>query len=223
MLIGGDAWSRPIVPIVPIVPEVDDAERIRQARVIWDAAVPAKGTLAEDYLRSRCLHLPIPESVRFTSLTYGKRGPEYPVLVAAIMAVDGEVVGIQRTYINGEGTGKAPVPKPKLSLGRVRGGAIRLAPTSGDLLVCEGLEDGLTLQQELGRAVWAAAGASMMPGMEFPSLVESVAIGGDGDKAGREAALKTAEAFVLRGLRARVFFPIAAKDFNAELMEGARP
>jgi DNA primase len=105
-----------------------------------------------------------------------------------------------------------------VSLGKVAGGAIRRGPAAAELIVCEGLEDGLTLQQELGRTVWVSAGASMLPAMQFPPLVRSVAIGGDADPAGREAAEKARAAFEARGIAARMFFPVDAKDFNAELM-----
>lgn len=213
--------SLPSVHIsAPEFPE--EADRVDEARAIWRAAAPAKGTLAETYLRSRGLHLPIPPSIRFARLRYGSRGREHPCLVACIASADDKLVGIQRTFLNAAGTGKAAVPKPKLSLGRVSGGAIRLAPCAASLVVCEGLEDGLTLQQQLGRAVWVAAGASMLPAMVFPAGVRSVAIGGDADEAGEASARKAAEAFALRGIETRVFFPIDAKDFNQELMEGAR-
>ena len=218
-MLGGD--NLPSIQVAPL-PVDDSADRIGEAKAIWRAAVPVKGTLAENYLRHRALHLPIPDSIRFTSLHYGKRGPLHPVLVAAIASADDKLVGIQRTYLNASGTGKAAVPKPKLSLGRVSGGAIRLAPCAASLVVCEGLEDGLTLQQELGQAVWVAAGASMLPAMQFPPGVGTVAIGGDDDDAGRASAMKAADVFALRGIEARVFFPVAAKDFNQELMERAR-
>ncbi len=217
MLAGG---SLPSVHIAPL-PVDDGVDRIAEAKAIWRASQPATGTLAETYLRSRGLHLPIPASIRFSMLRYGARGPEHPVLVAAIAGADNKLVGIQRTYLQPDGTGKADVPKAKLSLGRVSGGAIRLAPCARSLVVCEGLEDGLTLQQELGRATWVAAGASMLPSMIFPAGVESVAIGGDNDETGRAAARKAAETYAHRGIAARVFFPVDAKDFNAELMEGA--
>lgn len=191
------------VPSVPNVPTVDEAARINEARAIWRSAQPVSGTLAEAYLRARGLHLPIPASIRFARLRYGKTGPEHPVLVAAIASADHRLVGIQRTYLNATGTGKAAVPKPKLSLGRVSGGAIRLAPCAAAMVVCEGLEDGLTLQQELGRAVWVAAGASMLPAMQFPAGVREVAVGGDADDAGRAAARKAAEAFNSRGIYSR--------------------
>lgn len=204
-------------------PPVDDGvDRIAEAKAIWRSAVPATGTPAETYLRSRGLHLPIPDSIRFARLRYGAKGAEHPCLVACVASADDKLVGIQRTFLNAAGTGKAAVPKPKLSLGRVSGGAIRLAPCAASLVVCEGLEDGLTLQQELGKAVWVAAGASMLPAMVFPAGVRSVAIGGDADEAGRASARKAAEAFAHRGIESRVFFPVDAKDFNEELMGRGR-
>ena len=213
MLTGGYV---PAIEMAPL-PANDQGDRLDEARAIWRNAVPAQETLAESYLRLRGLHLPIPPTIRFTSLRYGSKGREYPCLVAAVSGPDNKLSAVQRTYLNDAGMGKAAVPKPKLSLGRVSGGAIRLAPAAGELIVCEGLEDGLTLQQELGRAVWVAAGASMLPAMRFPDLVRSVAIGGDADNAGQAAAHKAADAFALRGLSARVFFPADAKDFNDSL------
>ena len=140
-------------------------------------------------------------------------------MIAAVASADDKLVGIQRTYLAPDGRGKAAVTKPKLSLGRVSGCAIRLAPCAAHLVVCEGLEDGLTLQQEFGQAVWVAAGASMLPNMNFPAGVREVRIGGDADDVGRIAAFKAAETFTHRGIQARAFFPIGAKDFNAEIME----
>lgn len=211
------AGSLPSVEVRDL-PKDDKPERIEEARKIWRNAVPAAGTPAESYLRARGLHLPIPASIRFARLPYGKRGREYPCLVAAVGAVDNKLVGIQRTFLNGAGTGKAAVPKAKLSLGRVSGGAIRLAPCAASLVVCEGLEDGLTLMQEMGRAVWVAAGASMLPNMQFPQGVRSVVIGADGDEAGEAAARKAADAFTGRGLQVRIIRPLGDfEDFNAEL------
>lgn len=215
MLTGGNL---PAVHIAPL-PVDDGADRISEAKAIWRAAEPATGTLAETYLRSRGLHLPIPESIRFARLRYGTKGPEHPALIACVASADNKLIGIQRTYLAPDGSGKASVPKAKLSLGRVSGGAIRLAPCAASLIVCEGLEDGLTLQQELGRSVWVAAGASMLPNMIFPAGVRSIAIGGDNDKAGQASARKAAETFAHRGIDSRVFFPVDAKDFNQELQQ----
>ena len=219
MLAAGDVTAVALEPIDK--PERSKQQRIEDARAVWRRASPAPGTLAEAYLRSRGLDLPIPETIRFSWLTYGNYGPKHPCLVAVITGPDNRLCGIQRTYLAADGHGKANVRKPKLSLGRISGGAIRLAPAASDLIVCEGLEDGLTLQQQLGQAVWVAAGAGNMHKMAFPSLVSRVIVGGDADEAGRDAANAARKAFAARHLAARVIFPAGAKDFNAELM-GAR-
>jgi DNA primase len=217
MLTGGNL---PAVHVEPIF-EDDQPDRTEEARTIWRSAQPVRGTLAEHYLRCRGLTLPIPDSIRFTRLRYGKRGRDHPCLIAAVASPDNRLCGIQRTYLRADGSGKLDVEKPKLSLGRVKGGAIRLAPAARHMTVCEGLEDGLTLLQELGRTVWVAAGAGFLPAMQFPPGTEAVAIGGDADTAGQDAARKAAESYQARGIRTRAFFPVEAKDFNAELMRRA--
>lgn len=198
------------------------ADRTEEARAIWRAAVPIAGTPAELYLRQRGIRTTIPGSIRYARLRYGSRGPEHPCLIALVATVDHQLSGIQRTYLNATGSGKAAVPKPKLSLGRVRGSAIRLAPAAAQLTICEGLEDGLTLQQELGLAVWVSAGAGMMAAMRLPVGCNRVVIGADGDAAGEVAALAAKAEFESQGRAVRIIRPIDAKDFNQELMERVR-
>lgn len=191
-----------------------------EALAIWRQAVPIKGTAAESYLRSRGLICVLPASLRFARLPYGKRGPLHPCLVALAASAGNFATGIQRTYLNASGTGKASVPKPKLSLGRIRGSAIRLAPCAAEMIVCEGLEDGLTLQQELGIATWVAAGVGNLKTMDLPAGVRSVVIGADVDEngSGEAGARAAAERFVSEGRTVRIIRPYAGfKDFNAEL------
>lgn len=204
---------------LPPMPVKEAGDRTGEAREIWRAASPVEGTLAESYLRSRGIAIDLPPSLRFASIPYGKRGGPLPCLVCCIQSPDGPVQGIQRVYLAPDGTGKADVPKPKLSLGKVSGGALRLAPLDGEeLVVTEGPEDGLTLLQELRRPVWVGCGTSMLPVMRFPSSVRSIAIGGDNDEAGRAAAEKAANAYASRGLTVKSFFPPeGSKDFNSFL------
>lgn len=199
-------------------------------------SVPIEGTPAEAYLRGRRITMPLPHTLRFARLAPPKiegngvleaNGPgPLPTLVAVVTDPSGVLVGIQRTYLTDDGRKAAttdPKGKVKYSLGNVIGGSIQLGPPSASILVTEGLEDGLTLAQALGRTVWVAAGASMLPRMEFSESIKSVVIGADGDHGGEVAASKAAEEFAATGRAVRVIRPIAPhKDFNAELMAAGR-
>lgn len=194
-------------------------DRTAEAAAIWHAAGTATGSTAAAYLRLRGITVDLPDSLRFAHLSLGRHAP-MPTLVAAISTLDGQVAGIQRTFLSANSAGKAQLPdgKVKFSLGRVLGGAIRLGPASRSLVVTEGLEDGLSLLQTLGRPVWVAAGAGMLPAMRLPDLIEAVVIGADNDSAGEIAAEKAADAFTKQGKRVRIMRPASAyKDFNDQL------
>jgi DNA primase len=206
------------------------------AQRIVAVSVPIEGTPAAVYLRSRGIRMDLPHTLRFARLAppliegngvLAANGPGLlPALVAIVTDPAGELVGLQRTYLTEDGR-KAAVkatesdrkPKVKYSLGNVIGGSIQLGPPAASILVTEGLEDGLTLAQALGRSVWVAAGTSMMPQMAFHEGTKAVVIGADGDEAGTVAANKAAEAFSNAGLATRIMRPTPPfKDFNAELM-----
>jgi DNA primase len=208
-------------------------------RIVKDS-VPIAGTPAAIYLRSRGITMDPPHTLRFARLAPPKiegngllaaNGPGLlPTLVAIVTDAAGELVGLQRTYLTEDGRKAATKatdtdrkPKVKYSLGNVIGGSIQLGPPSASILVCEGLEDGLTLCQGLGRTVWVAAGTSMMPAMIFPPAVRSVVIGADGNAPGEAAAQKAAAAYAASGRSVRIMRPTPPfVDFNAELM-GLRP
>lgn len=194
------------------------AERQAEALAIWHAALAPQGTPAELYLRRRGLVLPIPPAIRFARLPLGKRAP-MPALVALITGAGGTPAAIQRTFLREDGR-KADLPggKVKFSLGPISGGAIRLGDVGADLIVTEGLEDGLTLFQEVGHPVWVAAGAGMMHAIRLPRVVKRITIGADRDATGEASARKAAAALATRSRAAQIMWPSApAKDFNAQL------
>lgn len=194
------------------------ADWSKAALAIWAAAAPIEGTPAEAYLRTRGITMTLPHTLRFARLRYPQEQDRRPALVAAVCAPGGDLIGIQRTFLTEEGR-KADVPEVKLSLGRVAGGAIQIGPPVASLVVTEGLEDGLTLAQALGRSVWVSAGTSMLPRMELADLTRAVVIGADGDAPGETAANKAAHAYAAAGRKVRIMRPAPGfKDFNAELM-----
>lgn len=206
------------------------------AQRIVNSSVPIEGTPAAVYLRSRGITMDTPQTLRFAriappqiegnGLVAANGTDPLPTLIAIVTDAAGQLVGLQRTYLTEKGekaetkpTDTDRKPKVKYSLGNVVGGAIQLGPLSASMLVTEGLEDGLTLAQALGRSVWVAAGTSMLPQMVFPEVTRAIVIGADGDAAGEAAAAKAAAAFTSRGLATRIMRPAAGyKDFNAELM-----
>lgn len=195
------------------------ADWSRAASSIWGEALPIVDTPADAYLRRRGITMELPPTLRFAKLRYPQESGRRPALVAAVCSPDGSLTGIQRTFLTEEGH-KADVPEVKLSLGRVAGGAIQLGGPSASLVVTEGLEDGLTLAQALGRSVWVSAGTSMLPRIEFADETRSIVIGADGDAAGEAAAHKAAHAFAAAGRKVRIMRPTTGfKDFNAELIE----
>ena len=95
---------------------------------IWRAALPALGTPAETYLRGRGITIPTPASVRYhPALLHPDIGQHLPAMVAAVCNVERQVTGIQRIFLTMHGR-KAPLTRPKMALGTLRGGAVRLAP-----------------------------------------------------------------------------------------------
>ena len=73
---------------------------------------------------------------------------------------------------------------------------MRLSEARGQLVVCEGVETGLSLSSGILDApahVWAALSTSGMRGLSLPPRAGQLTIASDGDKAGREASNALAE------------------------------
>ena len=220
---------------LPIVPPEQRAQRaaedaverqqaIDEARMFWDRSVPAAGTPAEVYARSRGIIMPLPPSIRFGMVPAwrdketGEWSRDLPALIGAVTIGD-ELVAIQRIFLADGGRRKANMKKPKLSLGRVMGGAIWLGPPTADVVITEGPEDGLSLAQEMpGTTVLAALGTALMPAITFPEVVNSIIIAGQNDDAGRTSVDCAAEALLDQGFAVRVMWPSEGfKDWNDQL------
>lgn len=218
MLCGGDL---PTVELPALPPANDAGDRLDEVRAIWEAARPASGTLAQTYLWGRGIRIAMPDCLRFASLRYGRSGREYPVLVAAVTDRAGELQGLHRIYLADDGDGKAEVPKPKLSLGRITGGAVKLSPPAGVLTLCEGLEDAMSVIQGCGTGAWATTGTAALGKVGLPLVTHTVILAGDNDDAGRVAVAAAVASYASHGLTVRTMFPPARfKDFNEYLQEG---
>jgi hypothetical protein len=152
----------------------EQAERRRKAAALWHGSVPIRGTPAETYLRGRGIDFErlgrIPNSLRYCPDCWCKlRGSKHPAMIACIMALEGELLAVHRTYLDlsaGKRGGVSVFKLPpdakgrrkshKLSMGTYAGGCIPLwkgasqatlreVPAGTPVYVSEGIEDGLSV------------------------------------------------------------------------------
>ena len=197
-------------------------DRTENALALWHRARPAAGTPVATYLRERGITMAIPPTIRYLQdAKHGPTGLLLPALIAAVQGVDRRVTGVLRIFLAADGTRKAGVSNPKLMLGRVKGGAVRLGPVASRIAIAEGLETALSIAQSCPEIpVWAALSTSGMTSIELPPEVREVILACDGDIPGNEAGRAAAQRFIDEGRRARICAAPAGLDFNDVLLAG---
>ena len=210
--------------LVDVDLDTDQQQRMEFARRKWAEAVPLTDSPAEVYLRERGLE-PGPDgwppSLRYhPALRHGFTGLLLPALVAAVTIWPSRtVVGIHRTFLRADGKGKAPVTKPKMMIGKCAGGAVRLAPAGPELVLSEGIESGLSVQQTINKPVWATLSISGLRSVILPPEVKTVIIAADADEPGEKAAQDAARRFIAEGRTVKIARPPHGMDFNDLLLK----
>ena len=196
------------------------------ASQLWQSAMPAQGTLVELYLRHRSITLSLPNCIRFLSKhRHNPSGTDWPIMLAAITNLQGDIVAVHRTYLAKEGIGKAPVEPAKMTLGPIAGGSVQLAPAGEKLAIAEGIETALSVMQATGIPSWAAVNAGNISALILPPLplASEVIIAADHDThgVGQAAARRAAELWATQGRKVRIAIPPKPDaDFNDLLMNG---
>ncbi len=211
-------------------PETRSKENARrEIEIIVSGCRALADSPAETYLAARGLAVPDTPELRFHSdLTYWDTRTGYPALVAFVRNAGCRAIGIHRTYPASDGTGKADVPKPRMMLGPVAGGAVRLTPLGerGVLGLAEGIETGLSITEACpGLPVWAALAAGNLVHVALPPEVVRVVIlaDNDGEGAGIRAARRAAQRHAAEGRQVWIAIPDrAGEDFN-DLLRRAGP
>jgi hypothetical protein len=241
----------------------EQMRRQKRAFDMWlNASRNIAGTLAEAYLAQRGItwrELVNPElgELRFArSLEHWKstvwRTEEgtgrrekvstqnYPAIVSAIRGRAGEVTAVHCTFLDEQTAGKAPVELPKLMLGQVQGGVVRIsrgasnltpleagaAGVSGPVVISEGIEDALSIAIALPDVrVWAATSLSNIGNapVDMP-CVESIVVAADNDWSqpqAREALERAVDQLGGYGKAVTVMRAHEGKDFN-DLIRGEK-
>jgi putative DNA primase/helicase len=184
---------------------------------IWIGGEPGQGSLIANYFRVRGLSGDVPSGLRFSPrLLHKPSRKSTPAMIAAVtMAPTNDLVAVHRTYLAEDGTGKAAVEPCRMALGPIRGGAIRLAEAGELLVVAEGIETALSIQEATGYPAWAAISAGNLPALVLPALplASLIIIGADPDAAGQRYAVEAAQRWCYEGRRVRIATPQHG-DFN---------
>jgi putative DNA primase/helicase len=159
----------------------------REAIAIWGSASCAVGSIVERYLRARGITIAPPPSLRCV-------GGAEPAMVAAVQASDRRTIAVHVTRLDPTGERKVQVPFPRLTVGALGDGAVRLAAAGDVLGLAEGIETALSAMQLAGVPTWACLGASRMHRVAVPDSVRELHIFIDNDDPGRDAAERTAHA-----------------------------
>lgn len=201
--------------------EKEKAEGRKRAGWLWHGAVPIAGTPAQAYLEARGIDFArlgrLPGSLRYRPDVWCPvRKSKQPAMIAGIMALDGGLAGVHRTYLDIHGwdharrrgvvhvvkvqDAKGRWKSHKMSLGLYTGGCIPLwkgacsktlrAITAGTpVYVSEGIEDGLSValaSPEL--RVVAGVALANIGGLQLPPQAGPVVFIGQNDPIGSKAA-----------------------------------
>lgn len=211
---------------------------------IWSEAtpvvIPNEGSLAESYFQGRGITIPLSPTLRLhKSLAHQPSKTRLPAIVAGVTSwPQRKIFGLHRTYLDPNGNGKAKVERNKMMLGKCLGGAVQLAPITGNVLVlAEGVETALSVYQESGISpetrlpTWACLSTSGLRGVKIPAHIREVIIAADHDelktrpngetfRPGHDAAEAKAVSLTNEGKTVKIIYPQrAGTDFNDELME----
>jgi hypothetical protein len=156
----------------------------------------------------------------------------FPALIADVTDLDGNLTGVQRTYLDARALisdrppdalyGKAPVAVPRRALGNLHGHAVKIGPagfgvTADVIAAGEGIETMLSLRMCLPRLpMIAALSASHLAAIQLLPALRRLFIARDHDPAGHAAAAKLVVRAEAAGIEAIVLAPML-DDFNGDL------
>lgn len=198
------------------------------AQRLFAASAPITGTLAESYLFSRGIaELRSLDALRFHPRCYYRRDAQspaerWPALIAAVTDARGVVTGVQRTYLQRDGSDKAPLETPRKAMGVLAGNAVRFGMVHEIMAVGEGIETVLSLQWLMPSMPMAAAlSAQNLGAFQMAATLKRLYIAADRDDVGMRAAERLHSRAVEHGVDVVILMPIL-NDFNHDLLHAGR-
>jgi hypothetical protein len=229
--------ARRFLSLPPPEPESNTASAARErprrggspgaARRLFAMAQPLAGTLGERYLRQRGIVFAARERwLRFHPGCYYRdlatgRTLTFPALIAAVTSLEGVLTGVQRTWLDPAGDGKALIADPRRSMGNLLGNGIRLGFDTGVpievMTAGEGLETMASLRTVMpAMPMVAATSANHLAALALPAGCARLYIAADADAAGRHGIDRLSRRCSEAGIVPLVLRPQLG-DFNEDL------
>lgn len=219
---------------------VELARSRRQALAIWlDARADLSGSPVERYLAGRGIAMGAlaqpPRALRCGQRFHRENGGEWPAMIACMTGPDDTLWALHTTFLARDGSGKAPVDPPRKIWPSFSGACVRLAKGEtglaprraaeqgllDTLVICEGIEDGLSIALACPELrVWAAGSLGNLANVMLPQCAAEVVVAADNDwgKPAAEAQLdKALAALAAQGRRVSVARSPIGKDLNDAL------
>jgi putative DNA primase/helicase len=199
---------------------------------IWNQCQPIEpGTIAAAYLERRgCSLPPVEGDLRWRpNLTDKSSGYSGPALVGLVTeAISGAPISLHRTWLTADGSGKAPIAKPRRLLKDHRSdGVVRLWPDDEvalGLVIGEGIETCLAAARAGMTPVWAALSAGTLAAFPVIPGIEGLHIVADNDEAGLSATRELGRRYVRAGVSPQSIIVIRSStpgmDLADELQQG---
>ena len=182
-------------------------ESTNHARRAWVSRRPARGALAERYLKQRGLDsLSSNPSLGFLPswpMSMKPGSAMHPCLIARISNARGGFEGVQATFFFEGRT----LTKRRLVFGRQKGFAIHLAKPTNQLLVGEGLESTASAARRFQMPAWALLNTGNLAVFQAPPGIDRLVIAHDHDAPGLKAAQACAALNRGRGVRCELRAP----------------
>lgn len=204
-------------PMPASSPNPDEADRRRAAVDLWDKGLAlSPGDPVTAYLTGRQVPPPAGAPLRYLREAKHPSGTRLPCMLGLVTDAAGRGVALHRTFLAPGGAGKASADPARMTLGQVKGGAVRLYPPGPRLVIGEGIETALSAALLLRLPAWAAISAgNLSDSLILPAEVREVIIAADHDEPGRKAAQRAAARWKAEGRRVRIALPDKpGTDFN---------
>ena len=201
----------------------DTDRKIRFAKKLYSESSKIQGSLGEQYLNARGI-FKIPNNIRcHPNLIHTPTKQYFPAIISPVVDFNThEINGIHRIYLDPLKPQKAPIESNKMMLGDIQGGGVSLFRSEHHetLIVCEGLETGLSLYQVEAFSVFVMLSATnLQKGITFQNhKPNKIIIAADNDEAGLKAANQASIIFLNQGIEVSIAVPKHGNDFNDTLI-----